>query len=266
MYAAFRYTTKLARKTVLIIGGSSGLGFGVAEACIENNVSRIILSSLRQTKIDAAIDRLKTTYPDTKTVICGYNCDLGNETNLESNIQRLFSQIDVKLDHIVFTAGDALRGTPLSQLDLPELEQAGVVRFFAPFFVAKHGVGHLNPGPDSSITLTTGAAADKPLTGMVAIAAYSAGLHGLTRALALDLKPVRVNLVSPSAVDTELWDTALGPDSHERKMAMFKHHESTVATGRVGQVEDVVESFLYAMKDRNTTGTVIRTDGGYPLM
>lgn len=261
-----KYTSKLAGQSVLIIGGTSGLGYGLAEACLENYAGRVILSSSRQHSIDTAIQRLQASYPQSSTVLEGHPCDLGTEATLESNVEGLFSKIVDKLDHIVFTAGDVLTAVPLAQLTLSALKQAGMVRFFAPFFVAKHAVSYLNPGPASSFTLTTGAAGDRPVPGMPAVSAFSAGLHGLIRSLALEMRPVRVNLVSPSAVDTELWARALGHGSEERKAAMFAHHRSTVATGQVGQVEDVVESFLYLLKDKNVTGTIIRSDGGYLIM
>lgn len=82
------------------------------------------------------------------------------------------------------------------------------------------------------------------------------------RGLALDLKPIRVNLVSPGVVDTDLWAGM----SQEQKEGMFKTFEEKLATGKVGQVEDVAEAFLYAMKDKNLTGSLISTNGGGLLM
>lgn len=261
-----KYTSKLAGASVLILGGTSGLGFGLAEACLENGASRLILSSSKQQKVDSAVSRLKASYPDDRAEVIGHACDLGNEHTFESEIDKLFSSIDGKVDHVVFTAGDILTSTPLEQLDFQSLKQSGIVRFFAPFFVAKTAVKHLSPGPASSITLTTGSGGDRPVAGRPAINAFSSGLHGLARALALDLKPIRVNVISPAATDTELWDTVLGPNSQEKKAAMFKQQSLHLATGQVARVEDVVEAYLYVLKNRNVTGTVIRSDGGRLVM
>jgi NAD(P)-dependent dehydrogenase (short-subunit alcohol dehydrogenase family) len=87
-------------------------------------------------------------------------------------------------------------------------------------------------------------------------------LFALTRNLALDIKPIRVNLISPGAIDTERWDS-LPPGQKEAVLASFT---TKVTTGQVGQVEDVVEAYLYAMKDQNLTGTVISTNGGQLLL
>ncbi|KAH0835196.1 hypothetical protein AYO21_10902 [Fonsecaea monophora] len=259
-----KYANKLANTTVLIIGGTSGLGFGLAEALLEHNVAHLYLSSSRQQRVDSAVSRLQSAYPDSKATITGLACNLGDESTLEANIKNLFSKIGRKLDHVVFSAGDALAAKPLAEVDLPFMKQAGMVRFFAPFFVAKEAIPYLNPGPASSITLTTGSVSEKPLPNWAVVASYASGLHGMTRGLALELKPVRVNLISPGVVDTELWETSLGDKTKVK--AALERSKAHVATGEVGQVEDVVESFLYVLKDKNVTGTCIRTDGGVFLL
>jgi NAD(P)-dependent dehydrogenase (short-subunit alcohol dehydrogenase family) len=259
-----KYTSKLANTTVLICGATSGLGFGVAEALVEHAAAHLYISSSRQTSIDKALDRLKKSYPDAKTKITGIQCDLGNEDTIETNVKNLFKQIEGKLDHVVFTAGDPLASKPLAQIDLAFMRKAGMVRFFAPFLIAQAASSRMNPGPTSSITLTTGSVSEKPIPDWSVVASFASGLHGMTRALALELKPVRVNLISPGGVETELWATTFGDEGKAKKAldSMKKH----VATGQVGQVEDVVESYLYAMKDKNVTGSVVRTDGGHFLL
>ncbi|EXJ67145.1 uncharacterized protein A1O5_09792 [Cladophialophora psammophila CBS 110553] len=259
-----KYANKLANTAVLIIGGTSGLGFGLAEALLEHNVAHLYIASSRQQRVDSAISRLRSAYPDSKTAITGLACNLGDEASLEANIKSLFSQIGRTLDHVVFTAGDPLAAKPLAEIDYVFMKQAGMVRFFAPFFVAKEAVPYLAPGPASSITLTTGSVSEKPLPNWAVVASYASGLYGMTRSLALELKPVRVNLISPGGVDTELWEASLG-DKGKVKAALdgMRAH---VATGEVGRVEDVVEAFLYVLKDRNVTGTCIRSDGGVFLM
>ena len=107
------------------------------------------------------------------------------------------------------------------------------MRFIAPLLVAKIGSRYLSPGPGSSIILTTGSVSEKPIPGWSVVASYAAGLHGMVRNLALDLKPVRVNLVSPGAVDTELWKEMKEGD----KKNMFKEIAGRVPTGHVGKRE-----------------------------
>jgi NAD(P)-dependent dehydrogenase (short-subunit alcohol dehydrogenase family) len=137
-----------------------------------------------------------------------------------------------------------------------------MVRFFGPILLAKHASKHLTDGPASSITLTTGSGGEKPNANWSAMAGYLGGLHALMRNLALDLKPIRVNLVSPGGVDTELWDS--WPE--QKKKEFFESISKAMATGQIGKTEDVAEAYLYAMRDRNLTGSVISTNGGHLLM
>lgn len=251
-----KYTSKLVNARILIIGGSSGIGYSVAEASLENGAS-VIISSSRQTRIDAAIKQLLTTYPSAKSRISGYACDLSTKSQ-EANIESLFSQSGGKLDHIVFTAGEQLAVMGLQDATLERIQRAGMVRFNAPLLVAKHAMKHLNPGPAASITLTTGAVSDKPSPKWTTIAGYAAGLHGMCRNLALDLAPIRVNLINPGAVLTPLWD-GLTPEERDGLMAGIRKKS---LTGKVGKPEDVAQSYIYAMNDWNCTGSVISTNGG----
>jgi len=131
----------------------------------------------------------------------------------------------------VFTAGDRLATTPIQDVTYENIVRAGQVRFIAPLLVAKIGSRYLNQVPESSIIFTAGVVAEKPMPGWSVVASYSAGLHGMVRNLAVDLKPVRVNLVSPGPVDTELWR---GMDGGAKKK-MFEEIKGRVPTGHVGR-------------------------------
>ncbi|KAK4989787.1 hypothetical protein LTR50_002961 [Elasticomyces elasticus] len=256
MSDATKYTQKLKDSRVLVIGGSSGIGYGVAEACLEHG-AHVTISSSNPARIDAAIKKLQSTYPSCSSKISGHVCNLGDESTLEDNVKELFGKVG-KLDHIAYTAGDSLAILPLARASMVQIRQAGMVRFFAPLMVAKHGVGALARSPSSTITLTTGSVAERPIPDWTIIGSYCAGLQAMARGLALDLAPVRVNLVSPGVVDTELW--AGMPEG--QKAEMMEAVEKKLPTGRAGRVEDVAEAYLYAMKDRNLTGSMISTNGG----
>lgn len=76
--------------------------------------------------------------------------------------------------------------------------------------------------------------------------------------MALELAPIRVNIVAPGFVDTRLWG--------ELREKLVAAQDGSVLTGRAGQVEDVVDAYLYLMKDGNATGQVIRTGSGATLL
>ncbi|KIW27921.1 uncharacterized protein PV07_07616 [Cladophialophora immunda] len=257
MSGQLRYVQRLAGASVLIIGGSSGVGFGVAEASIEHGMT-VHISSSDTSRIAAKVDQLKRSYPAAR--VSGHVCDLGTIDTLEVNVKKLFGSVG-NVDHIVYTAGDALAGVDIRQLDVATITKLGTVRFYAPLLVAKYALQHLTPTPSSSITLTTGAVAARPIPDWSVLGAFAAGLHGMVRGLALDLKPIRVNLVSLGAVDTEFWKMPA-----EDKQKIFRMREGKSLTGKIGRVEDVAQSYVYLMTDQNITGTVVSTDSGMLLL
>jgi NAD(P)-dependent dehydrogenase (short-subunit alcohol dehydrogenase family) len=145
---------------------------------------------------------------------------------------------------------------------MTKIKQAGMVRFFAPLIVAKHAPKYLNPGPASSVTLTTGSVSERPRPDWSIIGSFATGLHGMNRSLALDLAPIRVNLISPGGVETELWN---GIPEDKRK-EMFKQMSESVPLKTIGKPEDVAESYIYCMRDENLTGSVISTNSGALLL
>lgn len=144
---------------------------------------------------------------------------------------------------------------------MQNIVQAGQIRFFAPLLLAKFLPTYLKSSYTSSYTITTGTTSEKPVPDWSVVGSYAGGHHSMVRNLALDLKPIRVNGVSPGAVDTELWKMPAG-----EKEIIMKAVAEKMTTGRPGQPEDVAEAYLAIMKDMNMDGSVIRTDGGYMLM
>lgn len=190
----------------------------------------VVISSSQQSRIDSSINQLLETYPSAQHRIAGYACDLSS-SSVEANIEQLFKQCgEPKFDHIVFTAGDSLATSKLEDTTLESIQKAAMVRFNSPLLLTKHAPEYLHPGPRSSITLTTGAVSRKPNKDWSLVAGYATGLHGMMRNLALDLAPVRVNLISPGAVLTPLWDGM----SKEIKEGFITRIRGTCTTGEVG--------------------------------
>ncbi|KAK0642259.1 putative short-chain type dehydrogenase/reductase y4mP [Lasiodiplodia hormozganensis] len=265
-----KYVSKLAGKHVLIIGGSSGIGYGVAEASLEHGAT-VTISSSNAARLDAAVAKLSTSYPTAAAdsrISAGVVCDLSTEDTLEANIANLFATVagrrntPATINHIVYCAGDALATLPLADASLPRIKQAGAVRFFGPLLAAREAAKHLPRSSTSSFTLTSGSVAQRPLPGgWAVVGSYATGLLGMARSLALELAPVRVNCVAPGVVDTGLWRMG-----DAEKAEMFRGVEEKLPTGRVGRVEDVVEAYLYLMRDGNATGSVVSTNGGALLV
>ena len=94
------------------------------------------------------------------------------------------------------------------------------------------------------------------------VASYAAGLFGMTRNLALDLKPLRVNAVSPGLLDTNLWKD-MAPEARE---GMYKAAAEKLPTEHVGKAEEVAHAYLWLMNDTNVTGEIVHSDSGSRLV
>jgi len=257
-----KFANKLQNLRVLIFGGTSGLGFAVAEGAIELG-AKVFISGSNQEKLDKTVQRLKESCPDAPEDVIGtYVCDLSKEDELDANIKTLLASVTddgkEKLNHIVFTAGDDFQPNPIATADLAKFRQNQVVRLVAPIMIAKHLPQYMEQSADSSFTLTSGAAVEKPQPGSALLIAAGAAVEGLSRGLAVDLAPIRVNCVAPGAIMTELFARRVTPEREE----MFK---KLTKVGRLGKPEDTAEAYLYAMKDGFLTGSIIKTHGGWLL-
>ncbi|KAK3348143.1 hypothetical protein B0H65DRAFT_167078 [Neurospora tetraspora] len=270
--SGLKYTSKLADKRVLILGGTSGIGFAVAEASLEAGLL-VTISSSSEPKLSKALDRLRSSAAYVPTSVAGgeiprltgFTCDLSGPSTVEQSLKTLLDQATLegrhKFDHVVFTAGDALALMSVGQITPAGYERAAAVRFMAPLMLAKllSDGTYFNHGVRSSITFTGGTNTEKPIPGWAVVAAVGGACEGLVRGLAVDLKPTRVNLVNPGAVQTELFD---GFGKGEQLEAVLDGFKKGTLTGTVGQPEDVAEAYLYFMRDKFVTGRCLGTDGG----
>ena len=254
-----KYTSKLHDSRVLIFGGTSGIGFCVAEAALEHGAHVCICGS-KQAKLQGAISRLQSAYPDSASKVSGHVCDLSQPDSIESNLDMVLqlATADSKIDHIVFTSGDALKITPIAEATIETILKVGNVRFMGSLMLAKLAPKYLSAGPKSSITLTGGSMSHKPAKNWTLIAAWGSGIEGITRGLAVDLAPIRVNMVNPGAVHTELFDDI----PNERLDGVLQGFKDGTLLDKVGTPENLAEAYLYSMKDHFVTGKIFESDGG----
>ncbi|KAF2994790.1 hypothetical protein E8E13_000769 [Curvularia kusanoi] len=263
------HANRLAGTRVLIFGGSSGIGFGIANMALSNGAT-VIISGSQQAKIDEKVQLLQSLYPSiSPDKVSGYAIDLLNSEKLESELYSMFEAITSsgtnKIDHIAFTAGDHHSIPKLAEITLEQAMAGSRIRLIAPLFVAKLiSTGAYMPLlSDSSFTLTGGSGTTKPLPGWVMPAVWGASAEGLSRALAVDLAPLRVNIVKPGAIETEMLAGILAPLPVEAKEGMKQNLNLLRSFGRP---EDIAEAYGWIMKDRFVTGTEIAVDGGQILL
>lgn len=238
---------KLKDARVLVIGGATGIGFAVAEGAAADG-ARVVLASTNPARLEGAagrLDRAETA-----------QLDVTDEAAV-----RAFFGASGSFDHIVFTAGDwgGPRRGALTELDLAAAETLFRVRFWGAVAVAKHGAASVPPG--GSITLTDGMIAHRPTKGSSVSTAMAGAVEHLTRGLAVELTPVRVNAVCPGLIRTGVWDRI----PEERREAEFARMTSRQLVPRIGEADEAAEAYLYLMRGGYTTGQVLYVEGGSSL-
>jgi NAD(P)-dependent dehydrogenase (short-subunit alcohol dehydrogenase family) len=208
----------------------------------------VVVASSRKEKVARALAAL----PDGAE---GHALDLSDE----AQVGALFARIGA-LDHLVYTAGEALQLGELDATALAQARQAFELRYWGALAAVKHGSHSIRAG--GSIVLTTGIASARPRTGWTVGASICGAMEALTRALAVELAPVRVNAVSPGVVRTTLWSNMSEAD----REAMYRQVGAAIPVGRVGEPHDIAQAYLYLMRADFSTGQVITIDGGTVLV
>lgn len=247
-------------QSILVIGGSSGIGAAVAKLALAEGV-RVAIASSNSTRVSNAVKTLEATSPGGS--VKGYTFDL-RSLDLEFGLEKLLSDITGTasnenpqlLDHVIVTAG-TMTNKPLAEIDAEYIGDMALKGIAPLLLLGKLAPRFLKQSPKSSLIFTGGRVDEKPVPDYVAGSFFAAGLHGLVRGLAFDKAPhLRVNLVSPGATDTELWDQD-GNRAGRREYVV-----GTALLKKVGLPEEVAESYIYLMKDSNATGICIRSSGG----
>jgi NAD(P)-dependent dehydrogenase (short-subunit alcohol dehydrogenase family) len=234
-------------KRVVVLGGSSGIGYAVAARAAEEGARCVVVSS-RKESVDRAVSSLGLDAE-------GYVADL----TVEAAVQSLFERIGA-FDHLVFTAGEALTLGLLAETSIADAQRAFGVRFWGALAAVKHARPFLREG--GSIVLTSGIASARPQRGWSVGASVCGAMDAFARALAVELAPIRVNAVSPGVVRSPLWKSM----TEEARDAMYRTVGDALLVGRVGEPGDIAETYLYAMKCGFATGQTYVVDGGALLV
>jgi NAD(P)-dependent dehydrogenase (short-subunit alcohol dehydrogenase family) len=236
----------LKNSRVLVIGGTSGIGLGVATAVAERGAIPIV-ASRRQSSVERALALL----PEGAR---GATVDLTDEASLDQ-----FARTVGEIDHLVFTAGETLELASLVDLTPTRITRFFQTRFVGALSAVRTFAPHIAEG--GSITLTSGTAAEQPGFGALPVSVCGA-MNALTTALAVELAPIRVNAIAPGVVRTPLWDAMTDVD----RQAMYSQAAQGLPLGRIGEVDDVALAYVYCMEQAYGTGVVLKVDGGTVLV
>lgn len=228
---------------IIILGGTSGLGLATAQLAAAEGAS-LVVASHQQTSVERALTLLPAGTE-------GYTLDLSRE----EAVKGFFEEIGA-FDHLIFTAGDSLLMGNLSETDMEQARHFFNLRYWGAVLAIKYGSSHIRPG--GSIVLTSGA---RPSKGLSVVASVLGAVEALARALAVELAPIRVNVICPGVIRTELWKTM----PEEAREDFFQSTGQKLPVGRVGSAAEIARSYLYVMHQGFTTGQILVADGGAAL-
>jgi NAD(P)-dependent dehydrogenase (short-subunit alcohol dehydrogenase family) len=235
--------------TVVVIGGSSGMGLAVARRCLAAGAS-VVIAGRSPERLEAA--RAELACADRLQAVAA---DIGDRAQVEA----LFEHAGM-VRHVVVTAADLPYG-PVVETTEDSLMRAVRSKFLGPFFVAQQAAPRMAAG--GSITFTSGIAAYRPAPGGAVAATVNGALESMVRAFALELAPIRVNAVSPGWVDTPIWDQLATPAA---KQARHAEMAARLPAGRIGKPADIANAISYLIEDDFVTGTVLHAEGGQLLV
>ena len=239
---------RLDDKRVVVIGGSSGIGLETARLALSLGAS-VTIAGRSEDRLSRAAAALESE-PDRLRMVVADMAD-------GESIQSLFSG-ESQVDHVFVPAGE-LRPESADLLtgDISGMRSVLEVRLLGVAHVVRQARPLMKNG---SIVLMSGLYATRPAAGGAIAAAAVAAIHGMTRALALDLAPIRVNAVAPGLIDTPLWD-AFGPQREAILARALK-----LPVGRAGRPEEIAEAVVFLMTNGFVTGVVLPVDGGGSLV
>lgn len=230
-------TSPLNGTTIIVIGGSSGIGAAVAKQAVARG-AHVVLAGRRLSS----------------TVENGVRSEQVDVTDAAS-LQRLFETVG-PFDHLVYTAGPAVQAKALIETDLNLAQDNFNVKLWGSLRAIQSALPFL--AERGSITLTSGQLGRKTVAGQFIKTGINAATEALGKQLAKELAPRRVNVVSPGVIDTE----AYAGLSDEQRLAMYAKAGGALPVGRVGQAEEVAAGYVLAMENGFITGSVIDVDGG----
>ena len=251
---------KLQHSHALIFGGPWGVGLAIAQAALEQG-ARVTLSSSDETWLQNSVAKLRQVYPARAAQISGYPCDISGSVNPELNLERLLRHVTAqqKIDHIVFDAEEFPRPpTPLYEITYSKILSMGCSCFLGAVFLAKLATRYMNIESQCSITLSNHSDGPWPKKDRSIQAAWTSAIEGVARGLAVDLAPIRVNLVSASGIFVEgmegLQEASL--------QAALQGYRNTNLLDKFGMPDEVAEAYIYLMRSSFATGSLVRVDGG----
>jgi NAD(P)-dependent dehydrogenase (short-subunit alcohol dehydrogenase family) len=228
---------------VVLLGGTSGIGLATAAAAAATGAA-VVVGSRNPASVESALAQLPAG-------VIGHTVDASSSESLAEFFDRVG-----EFDHFAYTAAENLVPVPLAEYSPERGQEFLALRLVYAFEAIRLAVPHIRAG--GSITMTSGTAAYKGGAGWLLGSAASGATISAARSLAVELAPIRVNVVAPGLVRSPLWSKMSEAD----REGMFSAAGQALPLGRVAEVADVAKAYIQLMDQDYATGTVSVIDGG----
>jgi NAD(P)-dependent dehydrogenase (short-subunit alcohol dehydrogenase family) len=236
----------MPQQHIVIIGGSSGIGLATARQLLSKG-HKVTIAGRSSARLEEAEKSLTGE-------IHTLRLDAANEEEL----QEAFSCIG-SFDHLVLALGSSKGAGPFPSVLLADVRAGFEEKFYAHFATAQAAIPYLRK--NGSLTFVSAVTAHAAMPGTAGIGAANAAVAALVPTLASELRPLRVNGVSPGVIDTPWWDFL----SEEDKSTAFNEYAGSTPVGRVGNSDDIAEVIRFLITNTFVTGQTIICDGGLKL-
>jgi NAD(P)-dependent dehydrogenase (short-subunit alcohol dehydrogenase family) len=237
---------QLAGQTVVVIGGSAGIGLETARLARAEG-AKLVLAARNP-------DRLQ----DVARELTALHAAAFDATDFE-RLAQFFGELPSMIDHVLVT-GPGPYYAPLAEFDFEKARREVEAHLFLPMQVARHAANKVRPG--GSLLFIGGTGGRRTTKGFALISALTAGMPALTKNLALELAPVRVNLIAAGFVDTPLSALLLGDQLDARREQL----RATLPIGRVVGPADIAALAVHLMTNTAVTGATYDIDGGQQIV
>lgn len=227
---------------IVIIGGSSGIGLATAKMAAAEGAT-VVIGGRSEEKLHQAKGQIHRD-------VEAFSVNVTDEISVKT----FFDKVG-EFNHLTTPGSEAAMG-PFLELDTKAARAAFDSKFWGQYYAAKYGAPRMRP--EGSITFFAGVWSQRPVPGSSVITAINSAIEGLSRSLAIELAPIRVNSISPGITDTPIY-SRMPADQRE---AMFKDTAESLPVKRIGRPEEIAEAVLFLMNNGYTTGSTLFVDGG----
>jgi NAD(P)-dependent dehydrogenase (short-subunit alcohol dehydrogenase family) len=237
----------MKNETVVVFGGSSGIGEATAAAALRQG-ARVVIAGRDAGRLEAAKARLGA----------GAEAAAVDATK-RAEVDAFFRGLG-RFDHLVLALSGAKGAGAFRELPIDDVRVGLETKLLPHLSVAQAALPTLRA--DGSLTFVSAASARSSMPGTAGLAAINAAIEAAARVLAVELAPLRVNAVSPGIVDTPWWDAVPA----QFKQGAFAQACATLPSRRVGRPEEVGELIALILRTGFIAGSVFEVDGGHRLV